>query len=122
MPKTAINFGRLLILVGVVGYVVGMANQRASVTALIPAFFGIVMLILGYFARMKENLRKHLMHAAVLVALLGFLAVAGRLISKVGEIAFTPAYVSQIVTALLFLAFIVLSVRSFIAARKEGAV
>ncbi|NNE66833.1 MAG: hypothetical protein HKN33_09725 [Pyrinomonadaceae bacterium] len=121
MPNTAISFGRLLILVGVIGYVVSMINARSSVTALIPAFFGITLLILGYFARMKEGLRKHLMHAAVLVAILGFIAVAVRLVTKISEITFSAAYVSQIVTALLFLAFIVLSVRSFLAARSEGS-
>ncbi|MDH3528975.1 MAG: hypothetical protein OEQ28_05385 [Acidobacteriota bacterium] len=119
MPNTAISFGRILIIVGVIGYVVSMINARTSATALIPAFFGITLLLLGYFARIKENLRKHLMHAAVVIALLGLLAVVGRLVSKIGEITFTAAYVSQIVTALVFLAFIVLSVRSFMAARNE---
>lgn len=118
MPNTAISFGRILIIIGVIGYVVSMVNARASATALIPAFFGITLLLLGYFARIKENLRKHLMHAAVLVALLGFLAVVGRLASKLGDITFNAAYVSQIVTALVFLAFILLSVRSFMAARN----
>lgn len=120
MPNIAINFGRILILIGVIGYAFGVMNERTSATALIPAFFGIVIMLLGYFARMKESLRKHLMHAALLVAVLGFLAVAGRLISKIGEFALTPAYISQLVTGLVLLAFVLIGVKSFIDARKSS--
>lgn len=121
MPNTVINTGRLLILIGVIGYVISMANARTSVTALIPAFFGIVFLLLGYLARAKEGLRKHVMHGAVLLAIIGLLAVAGRLVSKIGEFSLTPAYIAQVVTALVFLGFIVMAVRSFISARKASS-
>lgn len=120
MPSLAINFGRLLILIGIIGYGWGFYIQRVSVTALIPAFFGIVLLVLGHIAHKRENLRKHLMHAAVIVALIGFLAAAGRLISKIGEITLSAAYLSQIAMALVCLVFVVLSVRSFISARRNG--
>ena len=120
MPNTVINTGRLLILIGVIGYVISMVNAKTSATALIPAIFGIVFLVLGYLARAKDNLRKHIMHAAVLVALVGFLAVAGRLISKIGDFALTPAYIAQVATSVVFLAFIILSVKSFIDARKNA--
>ena len=79
MPFTSIVFGVLLIIVGVIGYVHGIMNEKASFTALIPALFGVVIALLGLAAQAKENLRKHLMHAAVLVGLIGFLASAGRL-------------------------------------------
>ena len=66
MPTITINFGRILILIGAIGYIYGLvATTYASPTALIPAFFGLILLVLGYIARAKENLRKHLMHAAV---------------------------------------------------------
>lgn len=121
MPSIAINFGRVLILIGIAGYFYGMMmSSYASLTALIPAAFGLVLLILGHIARAKENLRKHLMHAAVLVALLGFLASAGRLISKFSEISLSAAFISQIAMALTCLAFIILCVRSFIEARKNS--
>jgi uncharacterized membrane protein len=121
MPNTAINTGRILILIGVIGYIVSMINAKTSLTALIPAMFGIAMLILGHLARMKESLRKHLMHAAVLVSLIGFLAVAARLVMKFDQIAFTPAYISQIATAVVFLAFVIYAVKSFIDARKNAS-
>ena len=120
MPSTAINFGRILVLIGAVGYIYGMTTGSASVTALIPAFFGIVLMVLGHVARAKENLRKHLMHAAVLVAFLGFLASAGRLVSKIGEITLSAAFISQIAMALTCLIFVILAVKSFMDARRKS--
>lgn len=120
MPSIAINFGRILILIGAIGYIYGLTTAYASPTAMIPAFFGFVLLILGYVARAKENLRKHLMHAAVLVALLGFLASAGRLVSKFSEITFSVASVMQMAMALTCLIFVIISVKSFIDARKNA--
>ena len=120
MNSAAIGFGRLLVLIGIAGYAYGMFGGNASVTALIPAFFGIVLLALGHLARAKENLSKHLMHAAVIVAFLGFVLPAGRLASKFGEITLSAAYISQIAMALICLIFVILSVRSFINARKSA--
>ncbi len=120
MPSITINFGRILILIGAIGYIYGLTTAYASPTALIPAFFGFVLLVLGYVARAKEDLRKHLMHAAVVVALIGFLASAGRLVSKFGEIQLTAAFISQIAMALTCLLFVIISVRSFIDARKNS--
>ncbi|HKP68243.1 MAG TPA: hypothetical protein VJV05_03100 [Pyrinomonadaceae bacterium] len=119
MPSTSIACGTLLILIGILGYVNGMMTNHASVTALIPAFFGIVLLLLGVFARMKENLRKHLMHAAVLIALLGFILTAGRLISKLSELSYSAAVVSQVSMALVCLLFVILAVKSFADARRN---
>ena len=120
MPTTAIGCGVLLILIGVIGYIVGMMNDRASVTALIPAFIGIVLLILGVVAGAKEGLRKHLMHGAIIVALLGFIATAGRLLSRLSEITLSAAVLSQATTALVCLVFVILAIRSFAAARRQG--
>ncbi len=121
MPSIAKWFGRLLIVVGLAGYAYGMYNGNASWTALIPGIFGLVLMILGYLASSNEGMRKHLMHAAVLVALLGLLASAGRIFSKISEFTVSPASLSQIAMAVICLIFIVLAVRSFIAARSGGA-
>jgi hypothetical protein len=117
MPFTAIIFGVILIVVGAAGYVHGMMNDKASVTALIPAFFGIVLAGLGAAANASEGLRKHLMHAAVTVALLGFILTAGRLVSKFSELTMSAAVISQLAMASICLIFVILSIRSFIAAR-----
>ena len=119
MPTIAIVCGVLLILIGIIGYVNGIMTDRASVTALIPAFIGIILALLGVVSGMKEGLRKHLMHAAVVVALLGFIATAGRLISRMSELTASPAVLSQASTAIVCLIFMILAIRSFAAARRD---
>ncbi len=121
MPSTAIGCGLALILVGIAGYVWGMLGDRASVTALIPAFFGIVIALLGAFAKSNESLRKHLMHGALLVALIGFIVPAYRLLSMGSGLSLSPAVVSQAAMALLCLIFLVLGIQSFVNARRSQA-
>lgn len=119
MPTTAITSGILLILLGIIGYVLGMINARASLTAFIPAAFGLLLLIFGLIAKSNENLRKHLMHAAVVVGLLGFLMPAFRILSRLGEFTVNAANLSQIAMAVICLVFVILSVKSFIDARRN---
>ena len=69
MPSTTRTFGLILIVLGLASY---FLTGRVSVTALIPAFFGAVFVILALVAR-SESARKHAMHAAVAFGLLGFL-------------------------------------------------
>jgi hypothetical protein len=120
MPSTAIICGILLIVIGVIGYLNGMVTGHASWTALIPALIGVVLYFLGRFAGTNVSIRKNLMHVAVIVALLGFLAVAGRMLSKFSELTLSAAVLSQAATALVCLVFVVLSVKSFIDARRNG--
>lgn len=123
MPLTSITFGSLLILVGIIGYVYGNMQGNASFTALIPAIFGTLLVIFGYLAKVKENLRKHLMHAAVVIALLGFLGTVSSFIKLPALFAGTAdrpaAVIAQFATAVLCLIFIILSVKSFIDARRN---
>ena len=122
MPTVSIACGTLLILIGLVGYLYGMTTGHASPTALIPAAFGLVLLILGFVARSNEGLRKHLMHAAVIIGLLGFLIPAWRLLSKLSEVTLSAAFLSQLSMAVVCLVFVILAVRSFIAARRNRTV
>lgn len=122
MPSTAIVCGVLLILIGIAGYVYGLLNGSASLTALIPAAFGLLLAILGAAARAKENLRMHLMHFAVLVGLVGFLIPAWRVVSNLGGITLSAALISQIAMSLVCLIFVILSVKSFIDARRSRIV
>src|SRR5215203_5066983 len=117
MPSTSIALGVLLILIGAAGYIYGVMNGNASITALIPAFVGIVLAVLGLAAQAKENLRKHLMHAAVVAALLGFMASAGRLVSKFNDLTMNAAVISQIAMAAICLLFVILGIKSFADAR-----
>lgn len=118
MPSISIICGIVLILIGIVGYVNAVMHDRASVTALIPAFIGLVLALLGAVSAAKEGLRKHLMHVAVVIALLGFIATAVRAVPRLGEIASSRAILSQVLTALVCLVFVVLAIRSFAAARR----
>lgn len=119
MPGTSIVIGLLLIIIGVAGYVYGMNAGNASVTAMIPAFFGLVIAACGAISMSSEGLRKHLMHLAVVVALLGFILTAGRLLMKIGDITFSPAVASQASMAVVCLIFVLLGIRSFAAARSN---
>ncbi len=115
MPSVTRVVGFLLILLGVVGYV---ATGRASITALIPAFVGAVFLIIAMVAR-KPEARKHAMHAAVALALLGVLGTVPRIVPAIsaGNLG-RPAVMAQIAMALILAVYVALGVKSFIDARK----
>mgnify|MGYP001395241829 FL=1 len=79
MAKITVVFGLLLIGNGVYGYT---ASDSGSVTALIPAFVGAVLLLCGVVAAAKPKLNMHLAHVSALIGLLGCLAALGRLVSS----------------------------------------
>jgi hypothetical protein len=120
MPTTTIITGCLLILLGILGYLNGVRDGHASITALIPAFFGIVLVLLGYLAGRWDapSRRSMFMHIAVLIGLIGFVVPAARLAGKLSELTATAAVISQAVMALICLVFVLLCVRSFITARR----
>jgi hypothetical protein len=115
MPSVTRVVGFLLVLLGVVGYV---GTGGASLTALIPAMVGALFLILAMAARSAEA-RKHVMHASVAIALISVLGVVPRIMAAVnaGETQ-RPAVLSQIAMATILFVYVVLGVRSFIAARR----
>lgn len=118
MPTTTIVSGILLILLGIAGYLFSIVNDNTSLTALIPAAFGTVLLLLGILAKAKENLRKHLMHAAVLIGLIGFIIPTVQLASRMSRLTVSLAVLSQAIMALICLFFVILSIQSFINARR----
>ena len=115
MPSTTRLFGLILIVLGVASYV---TTGRTSMTALIPAIFGAVFVICALIAR-TESMRKHAMHAAVAVGLIGAIASLARAVPAVlaGDLA-RPAVLSQVAMAVLLVIYVWLGVQSFIAARK----
>jgi hypothetical protein len=118
MANTTIAFGGVLLALGIVGYAVTGAQ---SPTALIPSAFGLLLVLLGWLAR-RPRMRMHAMHAAALVGVIGF-AGSFRGIGQVvrmlaGEtVKRPPAAIAQSIMAVVCLAFIGLTVRSFVAAR-----
>jgi hypothetical protein len=120
MANTAVAFGAVLIVLGVAGY---FGTDMVSLTALIPAVFGLVLLILGVIAR-DPNKRKLAMHIAATAAVAGFAgSVSGLLKVLTGNLGERPnAAIAQAVMAILMLIFIALCVRSFISARRSRTV
>jgi hypothetical protein len=115
MPLITRVVGFLLILLGVVGYI---GTGAASITALIPAFVGALFLILALVAR-NPAARKHVMHAAVAIALLAVLGGVPRIIAAVNAGDLTrPAVLAQIAMAVILAVYVLLGVKSFIDARR----
>jgi len=120
MAWPAIICGALLIANGLVGYTQQEIGKE-SPTALIPAGIGLVIMLCGLLA-FSDKLRKHVMHLAAMVGLIG--AIGGfmpliRQYNKSGS--FDPAKPSAISGELMILicaVFVGLCVKSFIDARK----
>ena len=84
MAKLSIVFGGLLIANGIYGYTCG-DPEKESVTALIPAVAGVLIVVCGFLAVAKEAMRKHFIHFAAGIGLLSALASGGRLFSTLGK-------------------------------------
>jgi uncharacterized membrane protein len=122
VSKITIAVGAFLIVLGLIGY---FGTGMVSWTALIPALFGLPLTLLGLLA-LQEGWRKHAMHAAVIIGLVGFLGGAFSFVRPLlsgGEMK-PMAAVMQALMALTCAAFVGLCVKSFIdarVARKQGA-
>ena len=119
MPKITILFSLAYLFLGLAAFFLTGAVHK---TALIPCYFGIVLLVLGLLGQ-KENLRKHVMHAALLVVLLALLGTARSLLRLPAAFDGTAerpfAIYAQAATAILSIAFLALGIRSFIQARRS---
>lgn len=135
MAKLTMVFGVLIALVGVAGYAATHFWH-----ALIPVVLGFLLVLLGLIANTDDVKRRMLsMHIAVTLGLLGFLGTIPGLIAMVGFLTGshqqTPAEQVQVgtlsvhkmaaevqsATSILCLIFVLLCVRSFIAARRARA-
>ncbi len=121
MAKITIGFGIGLIALGLAGY---FGTHQVSITALIPAFVGLPLLVLGWFA-LQDKWRKHAMHAAAIVGLLGFIGACYPLVrllwSLLSSIERPAAAIMQALMAIICAAFVALCVKSFIEARRSRA-
>jgi hypothetical protein len=123
MAKLTIFFGVLLILVGAVAYVEIGHHPHT----LIPAAFGLVLAIFGALANTPDSKKRMLfMHIAVTVGLLGFLGTLPGIIATIrraaGQVVASPVHDAAIVQTtmgIICFVFVLLCVRSFIAARRS---
>lgn len=118
MTRLTTIVGALLVATGVVAYVVTAAS---SVTALIPAFVGGLILICAAIAG-RPALHRHGIHAALVVALLGALGSLMN-VAKIGQLlAGTAERPAAIVTSVILFVvcavYVVLGIRSFVTARR----
>lgn len=126
MAKVTLVFAALLIVTGLAGYL-GTGSQHR--TALIPAWFGVALGVFGFLAMSpNEGRRKLFMHINVTIGLLGFLggaseAIRGYLHAKsTGVEPDMIALASKVTMTGLLLVYVILCVRSFIAARRARLV
>ena len=122
MVRITTVFALFLITLGVGGY---FLSGAASVTALIPAFFGAFFLVFGLIAR-REAFRKHAMHAAAVLAALSLFGTF-RGLSQLpaliaGETVARPfTVVVQGIMALATIGYLCLAIQSFLASRRNRA-
>lgn len=120
MVALTLAIGSLLTATGVIAWI---ATSMSSVTALIPAFVGVLLLVAGLIARRGEAVRRYAMHAAMAVALLGALGSLMN-VAKIGSLFDGTAErpVAIIVSLIMFVAlvvYLVFGIRSFVQARKS---
>ena len=126
MAKLTLVFAALLIALGLAGYI-GTGSQH--MTALIPAWFGLALGLFGLLAiSPSESRRKLFMHINVTIGLLGLVggaveAVRGYVHARsAGMEPDQIALASKLTMTGLLLIYVILCVRSFIAARRARLV
>jgi hypothetical protein len=126
LAKLTLVLAVLLVALGLIGY---LGTGSLHPTALIPAWIGLALGIGGFLAiSPNERRRKLFMHINVTIALLGFIgstveAIRGYVhATSAGLPPDEIALASKVTLAGLLLIYVILCVRSFIAARRSGKV
>lgn len=120
MSIQTFTFGILLIILGLVGY---FGTGMISLSALIPAALGLLILICGILA-LSNKMTKTFMHLAVVLAFLGFLGTFRGLIKMVkmlmgSPIALPQAAIAQSIMSLLCLVYVFICFRWFLSNRRK---
>ncbi len=117
MSKITLFVGLALIAVGAFFY---LTAETKAFTALIPAFIGLPVAILGAIAAANpaEKVRKHTAHFAVMLTLIGALGGIAMGLKNMGAEGKERAVAAQLIMGVICIVHVVMSVRSFIAARK----
>jgi hypothetical protein len=120
MPMYAIVFGSLLTALGGVAYfspdLLAGGNAR-QISAASPAFIGIPIILTGLAVLVNPALRKHAMHGAALLGLLGTIGGLVPVFLRKFDLSQTAVIVGLGMSVLSAL-FLALCIKSFIDARK----
>jgi uncharacterized membrane protein len=126
MAWPTILIGSVLVLIGAVGYL-GAEPEHVSPTALIPAVVGVVLMLCGVLS-FSDKRRKHAMHIAAAIGVIGFLGGFMPLIRQQMKgkdfDPLAPAARNGLLMSATCLVFVILCVLSFIdvrRARKDAA-
>ena len=119
MPLLTLIFGAAFVVLGVIAYLV---TGTQSITALIPAFLGVIFVVLGVIMRAPSRTR-HAGHAAATLALLGLIGSARGVPAVIalvqgGEVQRPGAAIAQTVMVVLCAVYLALAIKSFRDARK----
>ena len=112
IPRIAIYEGAILVLWGIAAYII---SDQSSVTAMIPSFMGAPLMILGLLSEKIPDMRHHLMHASMVLAL--FMVLGGaRVFTDFSDMS-NLAISSHIILIFVGATFMVCGIMSFRAAR-----
>lgn len=121
MTRLAFAVGGILTVTGFIAY---FASETSSMTALIPAALGVLILIAAIISRTPKA-RRHALHTALAIALLGLGGTAMN-VMKLGELFAgnterPNAVIASTVTFVVLLVFLVAGLVSFLRARRYRA-
>jgi uncharacterized membrane protein HdeD (DUF308 family) len=117
IPNFAMVCGGILILSGIISYLI---SDTGSFTALIPSFFGIPLLIMGFLSNRNEANKHHYMHAAMVFALVSVLG--GMRIFSIWSDASDLTLLSHVILIIVGTIFMVAGILSFRHTRKSREV
>jgi len=112
IPRIAIYEGAILVLWGIAAYII---SGQSSITAMIPSFMGAPLMILGLLSEKIPDMRHHLMHASMVMALLMVLGGA-RVFADFSDMS-NLAISSHIILIFVGVTFMICGIMSFRAAR-----
>jgi len=119
MTTGTLFYGSFLVFLGLASY---FLTGRQSITALIPTFFGLVVLPMGLLSVVKPAQKRHFLHVAAALSLLGiagtFKGLTGFFKMMAGAEVLRPeATLAQAAMCLVSIVYLVLCIRSFVQAR-----
>ena len=114
VSRIAILNGVVLSLWGAIAYFV-QSSDPPSITALIPAFMGLPMLLLGFLSESNPSNKRHYMHACMVVALVMALGGARVVLGGMSWL----AIVSHLLLLQVGVSFTIVGIMSFRHARLQ---